>query len=443
MYRNNLPFAAICYRIYGGVESLINRKEYIDWLMGWRERQMIKVVTGVRRCGKSTLFSLYIQCLKEMGIAEERIISINLEDVENEHLLDYKRLYSYVNNRLSRDEYTYVFIDEIQNCPQYEKAVDSLFIKEKVDVYITGSNAHMLSGELATLLSGRYVEIRMLPLSFAEYLMFIGAEMRTGGVHSPSVPHIDRSAIGLEAGELRRHFADYLQLGSFPYAATLDKNKNLIRDYLDGIYNTILIKDVAVREGITDISLLESIVKFLCGSIGSPISAKKISDTINSSGRKISVNTVERYLRTLCNSYLFYKVNRFDIKGKQILKTLGKYYVVDTGLRDILVSKSSADLGHLLENIVYLELLRRGNRVYIGKLAEKEVDFVADNADGITYYQVSASTLDENTLRRELEPLQRISDHHPKFLLTLDEIMPQANYDGIRKISVIDWLLTN
>jgi predicted AAA+ superfamily ATPase len=391
----------------------------MDRLIRWRERQIIKVVTGVRRCGKSTLFSLYIDYLLEMGVAEEQIISINLEDVDSERLLNYKELYAYVKERLCRDKYTYVFIDEAQNCPQYEKAVDSLFIKKNIDVYITGSNAHMLSGELATLLSGRYVEIRMLPLSFAEYLMFAGSG----------------------EGKEKSDFADYLRFGSFPYTATLPRDKTIVRDYIDGIYNTILIKDVATREGITDISVLESIAKFLCGGVGNPISAKKISDTINSSGRRISVNTVERYLRALCDSFLFYKINRFDIKGKQVLKTLGKYYIVDTGLREILTSRSSADLGYLLENVVFLELLRRGNKVNIGKLAEKEVDFVADNAEGLAYYQVSASTLDENTLKRELEPLRRIPDNHPKFLLTLDEIMPNANYDGIRKMNVIDWLL--
>jgi len=397
---------------------LIKRKEYLDWLIRWREQQLIKVITGVRRCGKSTLFSLYIDYLKETGVSEEQIISINLEDVDYEHLLNYKALHTYVKDRLCKDKYTYVFIDEVQQCPGFEKAVDSLFIKKNVDVYITGSNAHMLSGELATLLSGRYVEIRMLPLSFAEYLDFEGAE-----------------------DHIKAKFNDYLHFGSFPYVAMLKKDKTVIRNYIDGIYNTILIKDVAKREGISDISVLESIVKFLSGSIGSPISTKKISDTINSSGRKISVNTVERYMRALCDSFLFYKVDRFDIKGRQTLKTLGKYYIVDTGLRDMLVSSSSEDLGHLLENIVYLELIRRGYKVNIGKLAEKEVDFVADNVEGITYFQVSASTLDENTLKRELEPLQKISDNYPKFLLTLDEYMPNANYEGIRKMSVIDWLL--
>jgi predicted AAA+ superfamily ATPase len=398
---------------------MVQRKEYLDRLIQWREKQLIKVITGVRRCGKSTLFSLYIDYLKETGIAGEQIISINLEDVDNEHLLDYKALHTYVKDRLCKDRVTFVFIDEVQQCPQFEKAVDSLFIKKNVDVYITGSNAHMLSGELATLLSGRYVEIRMLPLSFAEYLDFAGAQKR-----------------GTKLGR-----EQYLQYRSFPYVAALGEDRAVIRGYMDGIYNTILVKDIAKREGISDIAVLESIVKFLCGNVGSPVSAKKISDTINSSGRRISVNTVERYLRALCDSFLFYKVDRFDIKGRQTLKTLGKYYIVDTGLRDILVSSGSGDLGHLLENVVYLELLRRGYKVNIGKLAEKEVDFVADAAGGLSYYQVTASTLDENTLKRELEPLQKISDNHPKFLLTLDEYVPNANYDGIRKMSVLDWLL--
>jgi len=425
---------------------LIKRKEYLDRLIRWREKQLIKVVTGVRRCGKSTLFSLYIEQLKKTGVTDEQIISINLEDVDNERLLDYKALHSYVKDRLCKDKYTYVFIDEVQQCPQFEKAVDSLFIKRNVDVYITGSNAHMLSGELATLLSGRYVEIRMLPLSFSEYLLFIGTaghcDNSDFGNHlqNHSFSFVDNPDVSFDFREMKSHFNDYLRFGSFPYVAMLHNDNNVVRDYIDGIYNTILVKDVAKREGINDVSLLESIVKFLCGSVGSPISTKKISDTINSSGRKISVNTVERYLRALTDSFLFYKVDRFDIKGKQTLKTLGKYYIVDTGLRDLLVNSSSKDLGHMLENIVFLELIRRGCKVNIGKLAEKEVDFVAHDENELTYYQVSATALDENTLKRELEPLRRIQDNHPKLLLTLDEYMPNANYDGIRKMNILDWL---
>ena len=396
---------------------MIQRKEYLNKLIEWREKQVIKVVTGVRRCGKSTLFSLYIDYLKKTGVSEEQIILINLEDIEYENLLDYRPLYDYIKARIVKGKYTYVFIDEVQQCKSFEKAVDSLFLKENVDVYITGSNATMLSGELATLLSGRYIEISMLPLSFSEYLEFA------------------------KGRDVKSTFDEYLKFGSFPYVAVLNKSDAVVRTYIDGIYNTILIKDVATRERIKDISVLESIVKFLCSNIGSPVSVKKISDAINASGRKISVNTVENYLRALYQSYMFYKVDRYDIKGKQQLKTLGKYYIVDTGLRNLLLSSSAADIGHLLENVIYLELIRRGYKVNIGKLAEKEIDFVAGNTEGTEYYQVSASVLDRNTLQRELEPLQKIPDHHPKFLLTLDDIMPNANHDGIRQINAIDWLI--
>jgi len=397
---------------------MVQRKEYINRLIDWREKQIIKVITGVRRCGKSTLFALYIDYLKATGVSDEQIIMVNLEDVENENLLNYKSLYEYIKAKLIKDKFTYIFIDEIQQCESFEKAVDSLFIKKNVDVYITGSNANMLSGDLATLLSGRYIEIAMLPLSFSEYLEF-GTEKN-----------------------IRISFNDYLKYGSFPYVAVLNKKDEIVNTYIDGIYNTILIKDVVTREGITDVSVLESIVKFLCSNIGSPVSTKKISDTINSSGRKISINTVENYVRALCQSYILYKVDRYDIKGKQHLKTLSKYYIVDIGLRNLLLSSSAVDLGHLLENVVYLELIRRGYKVNIGKLADKEVDFVANKTNGIEYYQVSASVYDENTLKRELDPLQKISDNYPKFLLTLDDIMPNTNYEGIRQINIIDWLLT-
>lgn len=398
---------------------MIRRKEYLEQLVYGREKQIIKVVTGVRRCGKSTLFKLYIDYLKSTGVTDDQIVFINLEDVEYEELLDYKALYNYVKERLCLGKYTYVFLDEVQNCKNFEKVVDSLFLKANVDVYITGSNAYMLSGELATLLSGRYITVNMLPLSFREY-----CETTDGN-----------------GKNVRENFNDYLRFGSFPYVALLDRNDTVVTPYIDGIYNTILVKDVAKREGITDVSLLESIVKFIASSIGSPVSTKKISDTINSGGRKISVNTVEQYLRALTASYIFYKVDRYDIKGRQYLKTLGKYYLVDTGIRNMILFGSSSDVGHLIENVVYLELLRRGYKVSIGKLSEKEIDFVAGNKDGITYYQVSASVLDNSTLARELEPLKKIPDHHPKLLLTLDEIGAGANYEGIRQINLLDWLL--
>jgi predicted AAA+ superfamily ATPase len=234
---------------------------------------------------------------------------------------------------------------------------------------------------------------------------------------------------------------DYLRYGSFPFVASLNKNEKLIKSYIEGIYNTILIKDIAVREHITDVSLLDTIARFLSGNVGSPVSAKKISDTLCSNGRKVSVNTVDRYLRALTESYLFYKVDRFDVKGKQQLKTLGKYYIVDIGLRNMLTARTTGDLGHILENIVFLELFRRYSRVFIGKAGENEIDFVTDNGYGEwCYYQVAASVLDENTLKRELEPLQKIRDNHPKFILTLDDVLPDANYDGIRQMHLVDWL---
>lgn len=398
---------------------MIERKEYLKELISLQEKQIIKVVTGVRRCGKSTLFKLFQEYLISIGILPEQIISINLEDMDFEEFLDYKKLYDYIKNRLCKDKYTYIFLDEIQNCKGFEKAVNSLFIKEMTDVYITGSNAYMLSGELATLLSGRYVVIDMLPLSFKEYV----------------------SANGNSIKSEREHFADYLRFGSFPYLAEISKDEPIIESYIDGIYNTILVKDVAKREGITDVSLLEIIVKVVASSVGSPISTNKICDTINSSGRRTSVNSIDSYLKALCDAYIFYKVDRFDIKGRQYLKTLGKYYIVDTGIRNLLLSSGASDIGHLIENMVYFELIRRGYKVNIGKLLEKEIDFISKNSQGIEYYQVSASVLDEVTLKRELSPLENISDHFPKILLTLDEVSTGANFNGIRHINLIDWLL--
>lgn len=398
---------------------MINRTEYLNRLIVHRDQKIIKVVTGVRRCGKSTLFSLYQDYLRSTGVSDTQIVSVNLEDLEFEELLDYKTLYRYVKERLCENEYTYVFIDEIQNCKSFERAVDSLFIKDKVDVYITGSNAYMLSGELATLLSGRYITIEMLPLSFKEYYQAVSASKKTPA----------------------EMFNDYLNLGSFPHAALLEQSAAMIMPYVEGIYNTILIKDVANREGIKDVTVLESIVKTLASGIGSPVSTNKITDTISSSGRKISVNTVDNYVRALTDSYIFYRVDRYDIKGRRHLKTLGKYYIVDTGIRQMLLSQGSQDLGHLIENIVYLELRRKGYRVNIGKFAQQEVDFVASGSDGMVYYQVAATVLDENTLRRELEPLEKIADHYPKILLTLDEIGSGADHNGIRQLNLLTWLL--
>lgn len=398
---------------------LRKRPDYIESLKEWRETQVIKVITGVRRSGKSTLFILYADFLKETGVQERQIVSINLEDLEYEHLLDYHELYDHIVHHLQSDVFTYVFIDEIQLCDGFEKAIDSLQLRSMVDLYITGSNANLLSGELATLLSGRYVELEMLPLSFREFLNFTPQQEET----------------------LSSSFSRYLNHGAFPYVPLLPQTHSVIRTYLDGIYTTILVKDVAKRAGITDVALLEKIVRFLSSSIGSPISAKKICDTLISSGRKISVNTVDLYLKALLDCFLFYKVDRYDIKGRNFLKTLGKYYIVDTGLRNNLLARSQSDIGHLIKNIVFLELKRRKYAVSIGKIAEKEVDFVAVSPEGVIYYQVSASVLDEGTLERELAPLRAIRDNHPKILLTLDEIGEGRNFDGIRQKHLLKWLI--
>ena len=400
---------------------MIVRDEYLDRLKMYREKQLIKVVTGVRRCGKTTLFNLYKEYLKSTGVTDDQIVSVNLENFEYENLLDYKALYHYVKERLHKEKYTYVFIDEVQYCKHYEKAVNSLFIKPRVDLYINGSTENMLLGEFTTLLSGRYVTIHMLPFSFREYC------------RSPLSEHNTPT----------ENFHNFLRYGSFPYVSTLARSNAVITPYLEGIYHTILLNDVASRANITDIPLLECILKYLAKYNGNLVSTKSISDYINSSGRRISVNTVDLYLKALTDSFIIYKTGRFDIKGKKHLKTFGKYYFVDTGIRNILLPGSSSDIGLLIENVVYLELLRRGMKVNIGKLADREVDFVAFDRNELTYYQVSESVLDQSTLQRELEPLQKISDNYSKVLLTLDEIGTDENFDGIRHVNLLDWLLNS
>ncbi len=397
---------------------MIQREIYLKALQDWREKQVIKVVTGVRRCGKSTLFQQYINYLLSEGVRQEQIIYINLEDLAYEALLDYRQLYSYIQSQLSNEGFTYVFLDEAQQCQGFEKAIDSLHIKDKVDLYITGSNANLLSGELATLLSGRYVLIEMLPLSFKEFVS--SADL--------TVP-------------VRESFNRYLRYGSFPYLTQLDISDSTFRAYIEGIYNTILIKDVATREGIADVSLLEDIIRFLSSSVGSPISAKRISDAINASGRSVSVNTVDKYLKALTESYIFYKAERFDVKGRNLLKTLSKYYIVDTGLRNFLLSNASPDLGHQIENIVYFELLRRNYKVNVGKVDDKEVDFVASDGNQLVYFQVATTVLSEETLSRELQPFRAIPDNFPRMLLTLDDIPAYANHEGVHQIYLLDWLL--
>lgn len=397
---------------------LIKRKEYLQQLINWRDKKVIKVITGVRRCGKSTLMDLYKSCLLEQGVANEQIISINFEDYDYIDLLEPRNFYAYVKERILSDgRMTYFFFDEIQNVKDFERVVDSLYIKSNVDIYITGSNAYMLSSELATLLSGRYVEIKMLPLSFKEYVEASGDER-----------------------ELARKYRSYIETSSFPYVLDMKQDARVIREYLNGIYNTIVVKDITQRNKFPDTMMLESVLRFAYDNIGNILSTKKIADTMTSDGRKIDTKTVEKYLNALMESYMLYQCKRYNIKGKQYLKTLDKYYAVDMGMRKVLLGSKAMDAGHILENIVYLELLRRGYDVYIGKVDDLEVDFVAMDDKGMTYYQVSATVRDEKTLKRELASLQSINDHYPKILLTLDDD-PEMEYAGIRKINALDWLL--
>lgn len=396
---------------------MIDRSLYLDELKRWKDKDLIKVVTGIRRCGKSTLFDLFINYLKKSGIKDNQIIKINLEDADY-NFAGYKELYDFINNKIDEKTNYYVFLDEVQNVKDFQRAVDSLYIKKNVDVYITGSNAYLLSGELATLLSGRYVEIKMLPLSFKEYVS------------------------AFDSNNYGQLFLDYMKNGGMPgNISILKSNSNDLDKYLDGIFSTIVYKDIMIRNNITDKMLMDGVLKFIFDSIGSPISTKKISDTLTSRGMSTSNHTVENYLTAFSESFLIYKAERFDVKGKNLLVRDYKYYTVDTGLRSYLLGKKSdSDMGHILENIVYLELLRRGYSVYVGKVDDLEVDFVAKNRDGLKYYQVALSVRDNKVLDRELKSLQKTGDHYPKFLLTLDMDL-EADYDGITKINVIDWLL--
>ncbi len=393
---------------------MIERYEYLEELKKWKDKDLIKVITGIRRCGKSTLFELYIDYLKKCGIKDDHIISINLEFPEYD-FKDYKELYNYVNSKIKDNDMYYVFLDEVQVVDKFEKAVDGLYIKKNVDEYITGSNANLLSGELATLLSGRYIEIKMLPLSFKEYANYV------------------------QDTSLERLYTNYINKSSMPYALKLD-DQDEVDKYLDSIYNTIIVKDIATRKKIADTAILKSIASFMFSSVGSVLSVKKIADTLISNGRSISVHTVESYLDSLVESFIFNKVSRYDIKGKQYLQSGDKYYATDVTMRYALLGRKNIDLGHILENIVYLELVRRNYKVYIGKTGDKEVDFVAENSKGTIYFQVAYTVRDEKTLERELSALESINDHYPKFILTMDQD-PEVDYNGIRKINVLDWLL--
>ena len=395
---------------------MIERKQYLDKLISFKDKKLIKVVTGIRRCGKSTLFLLYQQYLRQEGIDASQIQNINLEDLDNLHLRNFEVLYKHIMQNAVKNKKNYIFLDEIQLVPEFEKTVDSLFIKENMDVYITGSNAHMLSGELATLLSGRYVEIKMLPLSFKEYC----------------------SAFS-ENQNIERLFNDYLLNSSFPYTLELT-NKDNINDYLSGLYNTVLLKDIIAKRKFSDVQQVENIIKFLADNIGNECSLRKISNCLTTEGRKTSYHLVDNIIDALKESFVIYSASKYDIKGKQYLQSGEKYYLVDIGLRYMLLGNKPTDYGHILENVVYLELLRRGYKVFVGKNNNSEVDFVATNRDTVEYYQVSHSVADAHTLARELKSLQSIKDNYPKYLLTRD-IMPNVDHNGIKQINVLDWLL--
>lgn len=404
---------------------MVERKEYLEHLIQWKDEQVIKVVTGIRRCGKSTLLLQYQEWLKASGVSDEQIVTINFEELEYEELQDYKKLYAYLKDRLCKGKMTYIFLDEIQKVFAFEKVVDSLYVKPQVDLYVTGSNAYMLSGDLATLLTGRYVEIKMLPLSFYEFLEVTGS--------------------GQEQG-----FSEYMRDGGLPYVAVMDRTPEKVETYLEGIYNTVIVKDIEDRQArkesdsdkrkINDILLLKTIAKYLASIVGNPVSIRSITDYFISNGRKISPNTVSDYVEALTESFIFYPAERFDIIGKQLLKANRKMYIVDLGLRNHILPRRQYDLGFSLENIVYFELLRRGYRVMIGKVGSTEVDFVAEKQGAYTYFQVTADMTAQETFEREMKPLRRIRDNYEKIVLTGDRLT-LGNYDGIQVKYLPDWLL--
>ena len=396
----------------------IKRQVYLRKLLNFKDKQVIKVITGIRRCGKSTLMEMYRDWLRTHGVSDEQIIYINFENYDFFGLRSPMALYNYVKPLLQKDKMTYLFFDEIQHVQDFPDVVNSLNLNPLVDVYITGSNAYMLSSEISTLLSGRYVEISMLPLSFSEYA----------------------SAVGKVKPENRQKiYNDYITKSSFPYTLELDTNDSLT-DYLRGVYDTIMVKDIVNRKKIQDVMMLESVVRFVVDNIGNMLSTKRIADIMTAEGRKIDPKTVERYISIMSETFFIYPAKRYNIKGRQLLKTLGKKYLVDVGLRRMLLGSRAFDAGRILENVVFLELLRRYPEVYVGKVNALEVDFVAINEDGLNYFQVAATVRDDATLQRELASLRAIDDQYPKFILTLDDD-PDADYDGIKRLNAIDWLL--
>ena len=407
----------------------IDREEYLDFLIKSKDKQIIKVVSGVRRCGKSTLFEIYKDYLLKNGVEKIQIISINFEDMDYEELTDYKKLYEYIKSKIIEDKKNYIFLDEIQNVDKFEKVVDSLFIKENIDLYITGSNAYFMSSELATLLSGRYIELKMLSLSFKEYY-----QTRL------EYENLDKKENKI-LKTLMQYYNEYIVNSSFPYTLQLNNNLKNIYEYLSGIYNSVLLKDIVARLKIADVMRLESVVKYIFDNIGNLTSISKIANTLTSMGRKTDTKTVEKYVKGLVDGLLIYEVNRYNIKGKEFLSTLSKYYVSDLGLRQMILGNRNIDMGHILENIIYLELLRRKTNVYVGQFDKNEIDFVVINSNEVEYYQVALTVLDENTLKRKLATFKNIKDNYPKYLITLDDVLPNTDYEGIKVINALEWLL--
>ena len=396
------------------------RDDYLNRLIILKDTSLIKVITGVRRCGKSFLLDLYEEYLLGVGVKSEDIIRMNFESLEFDHIKDYKDLNEYVKTRITGAKKVYVLLDEVQMVTEWERTVNSLRLNKKLDIYITGSNGHLLSSELSSLLSGRYIELHMFPLSFKEFLDFNNYDT---------------------AGDVQEYFNLYIERGGLPGITELRDHEPAIRPYLNGIYNTIIMKDVIKKGEVRDPALLENVVRFMAGNIGNPISSKKISDYLTSGGRKTASETIDNYLHLLENAYVLYRAARFDLKGKQQLKTQGKYYIIDTGIRGELVGKRGQDYGSVLENIVYFELLRRGFDVKIGSLSGLEVDFVATKPDQTIYYQVTATMLAGETQERELRPLKAVADNYEKVVLSMDRI-PLTDYDGIKNINLLDFLLS-
>lgn len=398
---------------------MINREIYMNKLLAYKDTEFIKVITGIRRCGKSSLLKLFVEKILDED-KSANVIYMNFESFEFDDIVNYKDMYNKVGKQINRTKKNYILLDEVQRVKEWEKAVNAITVDFNSDIYITGSNAYLLSSELSTYLSGRYIEIKVLPLSFKEYLDFTVLE---------------------DKRTLEDKFVEYIKFGGMPGIINIKNEENLYESVIKGIYNTVFMKDVIERNKLVDATLLEKILKFLMSNIGSFISSKKIADFLTSQGTKITHNTVLNYLQMLENAYIIYKVPRYDIKGKEILKTLEKYYIVDTGIRNVILGFRDTDFGHIIENIVYFELIRRGYDITIGKNDSLEVDFIATNSNDKKYYQVTYTMLDESVKNRELEVLKNINDNYEKTVITMDKIYNNTSEEGIKIKYLIDFLL--